>query len=380
MRAKPTKSYRSSENFARKRKILAAGRPLERPYTRRLPAWVTWDDQERRYVLREDRADYVRQMFELADQGWGVLKIARWLNERGVDTWGGAGRKAVHWHRSYVKKILRNPAAVGTFVPHVMGRDEVSGQRKRIPQEPRVSLWPAAVERSLFERVSRRTEAGSPKGAHAERKPTSIFSGLIRCVHCQGTVTRISKGEHVYLVCSKANAKGDCRYLAVPYANAEEALSFNVEPLIDHAPRGVNAPEMDEKINALDVEVSDLAEEAAAYARELKRTASPSVRILLSEADAKLSEAKRRLSDARDLRERIAGPFVQHRLEQLRAAFRRLPAIDVGEVNRCLKATLERIVMDPLEGRLWLHWRDAEEVDYVILPSRHWQPFDRPQA
>lgn len=368
-----TKSYRSAENFARKRRLLASGKALERPYTRRLPSWVAWDERERRYVLREDRAAFVRQMFALADQGWGVLRIARWMNEQKADTWGGTKRKATHWHRSYVKKILTNPAVIGTFVPHVL--DKTSGRIKRIPQEHRPNLWPAAVEQDVYERVSRRMAAGSPKGKHADRSTTSIFSGLIRCAHCAGSVVRVSKGEHVYLVCSKANAKGDCRYLAVPYSNADAAVRDNIDPLIDHAPRGINAPEMDEKISALDAEVSDLTEEAAAYARELRATASPTVRAQLREADAKLTVAKESLRTMKELRERIAGPFVQHRLEQLREAFHREPG-DVGEINRCLKATLERIVMDPTQGRLWLRWRDAEEPDYVVLLSRHWQPFD----
>ena len=46
----------------------------------------------------------------------------------------------------------------------------------------------------------------------------SMFAGILKCRHCGGTVTRVSKGKHVYLVCSAANSSSrTCQYEAVPY-------------------------------------------------------------------------------------------------------------------------------------------------------------------
>ncbi len=52
---------------------------------------------------------------------------------------GAAARKAKHWHRSYVAKILANGAVVGTFTPHQRLTD-AAGKRKRKPLEP-VENW-----------------------------------------------------------------------------------------------------------------------------------------------------------------------------------------------------------------------------------------------
>ena len=34
---------------------------------------------------------------------------------------------------------------------------------------------------------------------------------------------------------------------------------------------------------------------------------------------------------------------------------------------------MEKLVLDPEEGRLWVHWRDGSDVDHVNVHSRHWK-------
>jgi len=78
-------------------------------------------------------------------------------------------------------------------------------------------------------------------------------------------VTRVSKGGHVYLVCSRANVKAKgCRYQAVPYANVEEAFRANARSIIEYAPRGRDTAELEQEILALDFQVSELGEQAQA--------------------------------------------------------------------------------------------------------------------
>jgi Recombinase len=60
----------------------------------------------------------VQKIFELADTGMGQHSIAGWLNEHAGEPWGRGKRKGARWHRSYVRKVLTNPAVIGTFTPH----------------------------------------------------------------------------------------------------------------------------------------------------------------------------------------------------------------------------------------------------------------------
>jgi hypothetical protein len=44
---------------------------------------------------------------------------------------------------------------------------------------------------------------------------------------------------------------------------------------------------------------------------------------------------------------------------------------DVAEANRALRTTVERIVLDPAERCLTIHWRDSEATSYLMVqPER----------
>jgi DNA invertase Pin-like site-specific DNA recombinase len=100
-----TKSMRVASAYERKRERAANG-DKSKPFTRMLPAWLRWDEAAKEIVLREDRAEIVRDIFAKTVEGWGQHKIANWLNQQSVPTSGSAD----YWHRSYVKKMLTNPA------------------------------------------------------------------------------------------------------------------------------------------------------------------------------------------------------------------------------------------------------------------------------
>src|SRR5262249_26472693 len=107
-----TKARRLLAAYENKRtKLSNLGR--EHLFTRRLPGWLRWNDEKREIETIPERAKLVRNIFKKVAAGWGQHKIVRWLNQRGIETWGNGKRKAKYWHRSYVQKILNNPAAIG---------------------------------------------------------------------------------------------------------------------------------------------------------------------------------------------------------------------------------------------------------------------------
>ena len=58
----------------------------------------------------------------------------------------------------------------------------------------------------------------------------NIFAGVMKCQHCGGTVTRINKGEHVYLVCGAAHAKaGTCKYETVRYEQRGRCIQDSLQ-------------------------------------------------------------------------------------------------------------------------------------------------------
>lgn len=351
-----------------RQKRLAQGGQQDRPYTRRLPAWVRWDDASKQYALIEDRAALVRRMFELTTEGWGRERIARWLNETGVDTWGAGGWKAKYWHKSYVRKILSNVAVVGVFVPHRAPKAEAGTKQTRTPLEPIANVWPAAIERELFDQVQSILETVASRGRNAGKIARSIFAGVMRCHRCGDTVTRVSKGKHQYLVCSGANV-GKCTYETVPYQEAEDELVHVAARMLHEAPRGRETAKLDAEIRQLETELDAADDLIRDLLDELSIGKSTAVRTKLREAEAERADVETRLRDRRERRDRMTSANVKARLEAVERELTKT-SLDVAETNKALRAAVRKMVIWAAEGRLEVWWHHSDTPQEVPFATR----------
>jgi hypothetical protein len=130
------------------------------------------------------------------------------------------------------------------------------------------------------------------------------------------------------------------------------------------------------EIRGLDELVSELGEEAQTLLDEWLETRSPTVRAAQHAKEIEWKKATKRLTEARERRDRLAQPFVMQRLTKLREALSVKP-ISVVDANNALKEAVEKMVLDPEEGQLFIHWRDSDVVGELSVPSRHSTIFDR---
>jgi DNA invertase Pin-like site-specific DNA recombinase len=365
------KGRRVGEAYANKRAVFASDQKITKPYTRRLPGWIRWNTETTTYELIENRADRLRWMFEMADGGLGVHSIATHLNEIKEETWGAGKWKAAYWHRSYIRKLLTNKAAIGIFVPHRVEKVEGKRSKQRTPQEPIAHRYPAAVDRELFERVNARLSTTEPRGRNAKRPVRSIFAGLMKCQHCGGTVTRVNKGDHVYLVCAAAHAKaGTCRYESVPYADAVVTFKNYLAWTLGSAPRGNNTAEMDTRIEGLRGEV-DASEDIIRELLDLTISdKSRAARQRLREAEDELDRLKKTLRETMEHRDALTSTNVSKRLAAVEMALIAEP-MDTEEANKALRGAVRKMVMRPQEGRLDILWHHADEAqETAFITSR----------
>ena len=366
------KGARVAKAYANKRSTLASTAKLEKPYTRRLPAWITWREDTKEYALIDNRAELLRKIFELTDAGWGQHRIAAWLNESKVDTWGAGGGKAKYWHRTYIRKLLSNPAAIGVFVPHKMTpRPNGGGKKQRTPLDAIPHRYPAAIDKEMFERVASRLQTTGARGKNARKPARSIFAGMIKCRYCEGTVTRVSKGRKGYLVCSAANAKaGTCRYESVPYEEAEAEVRRLVTHILDEAPRGNDTTQLDSEIQQLKADI-DAGEDRLSELLELTITDKSRVaKQALNKLDQELETAKDNLRKLMERRDTLTSTNVKMRLAAVEKALTAEP-IDTEVANRALRAAVRKMIMRPQEGRLDILWHHADEPqETVFMTSR----------
>jgi hypothetical protein len=306
-------------------------------------------------------------MFELADDGEGAHSIAAQLNDAKYDTWGAGGWKAKYWHRSYVRKLLSNKAAIGVFVPHTVRKVEGKRTKERKPQEPILHRFPAAVDRELFERVNARLSTTEARGKNAKAPVRSIFAGLVKCQHCGGTVTRVNKGEHTYLVCAAAHAKaGTCKYESVPYDQAVRAFKGSLKRTLDNAPRGNDTADIDAKIEQLQVEI-DAGEDMVRKALDLAMASnSTTATERLLQFEHELEGKRNDLRASLERREVLMGANVEKRLAAVQKALTAEP-MDTEEANKVLRGAVSKMIMRPQEGRLDILWHHAEQPQETLF-------------
>ena len=342
-----------------------------KPYTRRTPGWITWDNKAAAYRLLPERVKVLREVFNLADKGWGLDRIAGELNKRGVDTWGEGQQKGAFWRGSYVRKIVNSKAPIGFFTPSKTTRDKVTGARRDVALDP-VALWPAAIDEELYWSAVRRLQSTAPRGKNATRKASSLVAGIAKCT-CGSSVIRISKGprKYAYLLCSKAHAKAKgCEYLPVQYEAVEEALRDNAETIVRRAPRGKSTANLEKEIENLQGYVDTLEGDVLSLAEFAAQEKSPTAAKRFRDKERELERHRSELREFRARRETQTPAGVRMRLKTLQAALTRDP-FDVAEANRALRQVMKKIVVDPKSATLEVHWHHSEEIDEVPFYSRH---------
>jgi DNA invertase Pin-like site-specific DNA recombinase len=365
------KGARVAAKYAEKRRTFATEAKLSKPYTLRLPAWIRWDTTTSSYALIEERAALLRWMFAMADGGVGVHSIAAQLNENKVDTWGAGGWKAAYWHRSYIRKLLSNKATIGIFVPHTVRKVDGKRTKERTPQQAITNRFPAAIDRELFERVNARLSTTGARGRNTKAPVRSIFAGLMKCRHCDGTVTRVNKGAQVYLVCSAAHAKaGTHPYESVPYQEAVDAFMRGLKVTLTTAPRGNDTADIEAKIEQLQIEVDAGGDRVNELFEIRIADKSKKARDELQKAERELAAAQDALRKAIEQRDAWASTNVTMRLAAVEKALTQEP-MDVEVANKALRGAVRKMIMHPQEGTLDILWHHADmPQETVFMTSR----------
>ena len=283
-----TKSKRISAVWKKKRDEIR-----EKKMTKTVPAWLVLDDDRKNFTVRSKSAETVKRIFELCVKGMGVYSITRHLNGnlKRYPPISGAEK----WNDSYVAKILRNAAVCGQFQPH----QQINGRRTPVGK-PIADYFPQIVSEETFYLVKsvmkdRRANGAGRKGAVL----SNLFSGLLKCGLCGGSVNMRSKGKppkgYTYLRCYNSLVNNGCGCPAWRYSEFEESFYRFVKD-ISFADI-FSDPETQSKIvNLKHLESSlrmQLEEEEIAYETLLTHFEDPSLSAELQSELYKRAESKR---------------------------------------------------------------------------------------
>lgn len=161
------------------------------------------------YMLSEDRQHLVvnpetapiyRFIVERFLEGWGQLKIAKYLNQQGIPT-----KHGTKWHTNAIRTILTNPVYLGITIYNTTTLVRTpSGKQKRVvrPRDEwiiRENTHEPLITREEFEKIQtimKERKEQDKKEWSCDRK--YLGSSILRCAECGEKIfgTRFPKRRH----------------------------------------------------------------------------------------------------------------------------------------------------------------------------------------
>ena len=370
-----TKGRRVAAAWEEKRRRARVGEPGR--FTLRAPSWLRPAGEG--WSVDPERAAAVRRIFALTLEGLGEHRIADTLNADGVTVL----ERGKRWHRSTVSKVLRNPAVIGHLVP---GRIEhIDGIRRRVLEAPIPGVFPAIISETdwLAVRALKDGNSAAVRGRGAHAPIANILAGLARCPICGDAMTRVykgsgSKGGKPKLVCTRAKAGGDCRYVSVDLAAVEAALIRELPEALQDVPAGQKGGHLDNEYERLSAEIEGTRDHIDDLAEALAAAPSRTGAVRLAKCEAELRTMQDTLIALDQKRQMADGGLVAARVGELhRLVEDRDPdLVNRPAINAALKVLLQSVVVDYPNTRLLLQWRQGGEspVQYAYAFSSQTRP------
>jgi DNA invertase Pin-like site-specific DNA recombinase len=361
-----TKSRRIKAAWEAKRATVTS-----KPLTARCPAWLRIKEDRSGFELIEERAAIVRRVYQLTLEGRGQHLIADTLNRDAVPTWGDGGRTpAGHWHRSYIVKLLSNPATYGTLVPRVS--EHAHGKRVYRSLDPVKDYYPGAITEEIFQRVQAlRSGANDPRrGRHATSGVKHLLAGLAKCPLCGGTMTRISKGPSAkagrpYLVCQRAKTGAGCEYRAIPVDYVDRALGVFGDAIVCSSPASSPRDDLNAKHSELTGRLDTVELGIERLVDAIAQGESAAVTRRLTKLEAEREQLRTKLRELREQIDDSHHEYVARRLGLLMEALMKYESIGraegsdlvLREANARLRETLKGVTVDYNRGVLCFDWK-----------------------
>jgi len=197
------------------------------------PSWLKLSEDRRSFIFVPEKAEIVREIFELSIGGLGSYAIADRLNRKGVPPFGPSPT----WDHTTIDGMLRSRATIGEYQP----KSWAGGTKKGVPVGAPISnYYPVVIDETTFQaaQAARRRHLATGRGRKGNNI-RNLFTGLTTCAYCGGPVKFHSNGESKSLICAQVIEDAGCIRAAWSYRNFEASvLSFLAHPALMERAKG----------------------------------------------------------------------------------------------------------------------------------------------
>ena len=362
---------------------------------------VKTDNDSARLEVKSEEAEIIRRIFEMYGGGLSLKRIAWQLNSEGVRSpQPQKGRVSRSWCTSSTRTVLTNERYLGKLIWNKKRKIRVPGTNRRVYRPRPKSEWVIVeaphlriVSDELWASVRRRfelvremwgREEGKPGLASGQQRQIYMFSGLLRCGECGGSITLVSgrrrNGAESY-GCSMHQQRGESvctNDLLIRRDDLEERLLRRLqetvlrEEVIDYAVERLRQ-ELDRRHDELRSELARMQDEKKQHETEIARLVEaiatgkggPSLTEAIAEREKKIQRITDRLAEPGpgSLHERLEAlrTFAVSRLADLRRLLSKPES--VHEARALLAEQFGKFILFPVADSGRWNYKAAGSVD-----------------
>jgi DNA-binding CsgD family transcriptional regulator len=188
---------------------------------KKAPGWLGLSEDRTSFVYIPERAQIVRQIFDLSIAGMGGYTIAKLLNSKNVPAFGTSKR----WDQSTIHNMLSSRATIGEYQRKqtIEGKEYPAG-------DPVPGYYPPVIDENLFQAAQEARQRNLATGRGRKgRLVTNLFAGLPTCSYCGSPVKFHSNGNAKSLICKAVLEREKCFRFGWSYGDFENSFfeSFN---------------------------------------------------------------------------------------------------------------------------------------------------------
>ncbi|HIF9169514.1 TPA: recombinase family protein [Photobacterium damselae] len=159
------------------------------------PFWLQLNDDKRTYTVKEEYSEIIKKIYQLSIDGWGVIKIVRFLNNEKIPAPKGGS-----WASTTVYRTLTSKAVLGHYEP----------RKNRTSMNTLIeNYYPAILdETTYYQAQKRRTERSIPEAAGRKTEFPNPLNQIAKCKLCGSPMVYDNKSETLkYLTCREFKKK-----------------------------------------------------------------------------------------------------------------------------------------------------------------------------
>jgi DNA invertase Pin-like site-specific DNA recombinase len=212
------------------------------------------------YYVDETCAIYVKEMFDMYLNGFGVRAIAKEFTIRNIPTGSMItkqrlerlgkpykGTASNRWYPNVIMDMLKNDFYIGTLTLGKTKRRSIHGKKIKQPEEKQYVFENAhepIVDKETFQLVQNTIAnrgVTNFRGRRIQTRP-NIFVGVLYCAKCGNRLTSAGKNKNTRYVCSLYNTHGTdfCSSHSITERDLKEALIYFLEHCKENLSEAIN--------------------------------------------------------------------------------------------------------------------------------------------